>query len=475
MDVDVAVVGAGPAGLSAAVTAGEAGCSVAVVDAYAQPGGQYFKQLPRQFHAARPDSLHHDGDIARNLTVRADRLNSLHTLNATTVWAAERPSTNGGMFTLHVLGATSVREVRANSVILAPGAYDRVLPFPGWDLPGVTTAGAVQTLVKSQRVLPGQRVLLAGSGPFLLPVAAGLVEAGARVVAVCEATRPLWSRPLASARLLKHASKLYEGFDYLRVLVRNGVPMKYGYAVTEVIGQERAATATIRNLSEDWEPRAGHEERLSVDWVGVGFGFMPANELSFTLGCAHTYDSVQGASFVSHNDYMETSVPGILVAGEITGIRGSAVALLQGSIAGMTSAFRLGHLDGQSTAMRRASLRRAYARRLDFASTLIDLFAVRPGWMQWLTPETIICRCEEVPFGEVRDAVERRGARDVSTVKSLTRCGMGPCQGRMCGYAVTAITAHLAKRAPAEVGALTPNTIVRPTPLGEILSAGTEH
>src|SRR6266487_3457803 len=202
METEVAIVGAGPAGLSAAVAASEAGCRVTIVDAYARPGGQYYKQMPGEFRTRRPDTLYHDFSRAQQLFARIHDNAHVQLLSGTTVWTAQAASTNGDPVTLYLNTDAGSVELRAEKLILAPGAYDRVLPFPGWDLPGVMTMGAAQTLVKSQRVLPGLRVVRSGSGPFLLPVAAGLAQAGAQVVAVYEATTPLqWARhaPMVSA------------------------------------------------------------------------------------------------------------------------------------------------------------------------------------------------------------------------------------------------------------------------------------
>lgn len=469
MDVDVAIVGAGPAGLSAAVAAGEAGCGVLIVDAYAQPGGQYFKQLPREFHARAPHALHHEPAAAHDLFHRVGGIPAIAVLSGSSVWAAERRPRAGGPFTLHLHGPEGASQVRTDVVILAPGAYDRALPFPGWDLPGVMTVGAAQTLIKSQRVLPGRRVVLSGSGPFLLPVAAGLAQAGAQVVAVCEAGAPLWARPWSAARLLGHPDKLVEGLDYLRTLRKHRVPIRYNHAVTRVRGGDRVESVTVQRLDGQWVPVPGSEEEVRADAVCLGYGFMPSTELSYSLGCSHIYDPVQGAAFARHDDDMQSTEAGIFVAGEITGVRGSAVALAQGSLAGLAAARDLGRLTRDEAERRMARWRTTYEHRRAFGDALMRLYAVRPGWTTWSTPDTIVCRCEEVTVEHVHEAVKRYQARDVKGVKSLTRCGMGPCQGRVCTYAVTTLTARFSGRAPAEVGSFTGAPIARPTLIGDLL------
>ncbi len=470
---EVAVVGAGPAGLAAAAAAGEAGCTVTVVDAYARPGGQYYKQTPADFGARTPEALHHDFSVAARLFDRIGQTPGVRLLNDTSVWTAQVPA-DGGPITLALTGgsadaadAADARELRARAVILAPGAYDRALPFPGWDLPGVLTAGAAQTLVKSQRVLPGRRILLAGAGPFLLPVATALAQGGAHVVAVLEATTPRgWAR--YAPTLWGHGDKLREGVDYTRLLRRHHVPLRFGRAVIRAEGDGRVERVTVARLTADWTPIAGSEEGLDVDTLCAGYGFTPSTELSYLLGCAHRYEPTQGSYIARRDGDMRSSRPGVYVAGEITGIGGSAVALPEGAIAGLAAARDLGRLSEAEFAARAGAYRRDLRRQQAFANTLNALFALRPGRLAWMTPDTIVCRCEEVTYGQVETAVREGHAHDVKAVKALTRCGMGLCQGRVCEHAIAAVTAALSGRDPAEVGAFTGRPIVKPVALGAI-------
>src|SRR5579859_3579220 len=240
METEVAIIGAGPAGLAAASTASEAGCRITLIDSYARPGGQYYKQTPAEFHANQPAALHSDfaraAEMLALLENQAGASQRVQILSNTTVWMAENEQ--DGSILLHMQTHEGSTTLRAQKVILATGAYDRVLPFPGWDLPGVMSAGAAQTLTKSQRVLPGKRIVLSGSGPFLLPVGAVLAQAGAEVVAIYEATTPLqWSR--YAARVWGHGDKLREGSDYMKVLRDHHVPLRFGRAVIEAQGEGR--------------------------------------------------------------------------------------------------------------------------------------------------------------------------------------------------------------------------------------------
>ncbi len=467
-ETEVAIVGAGPAGLSAAYAASRAGCRVTLVDSYARAGGQYYKQMPAQFRAKSPGSLHHEFARAERLFSALQRDSNVTTLTGTTVWSA-RASTSDDAVTLYLDSGDKSSELAARKVVLAPGAYDRALPFPGWDLPGVMTAGAMQTLVKSQRVLPGRRIVLSGSGPFLMPVAAALAQAGAQVLGVYEATRPRqWVRHALQA--WGHWDKLREAQGYLGILRKHRVPVEFGRAVIRAEGEGQVRSAVVARLKADWSPIAGSEQFIDVDSVGVGYGFVPSTELANLLGCAHQYDTLQAGFFVKHDDAMESSRKGIFVAGEITGIGGSAVARLQGAIAGLAAAHRLGHLSAERARAAIAPRRKELQHQQSFARLLHRLYAVQPGWREWLTPETTVCRCEEVIYAKVEEAINQFGASDVKTVKSLTRCGMGLCQGRICGPNVAAITTALSGRPPEEVGTLSTRPIVKPISLAALAS-----
>lgn len=467
LEVDIAIVGAGPAGLAAAREVSAAGATAALVDSYSRPGGQYFKQTPQAFRAKRPGRLHHDYTPAQTLFGVVGESPRLTLLTDTTVWTAYAGEVG---FSLHCYRPDQGSlELRAKKVILAPGAHDRALPFPGWDLPGVMTAGAIQTLAKSQRVLPGRKIVLSGSGPFLLPVAALLAESGANIVGVFEATRPRdilrYSPSVWSGR-----SKLGEGAGYLRVLRRHGVPYQFGRAVVRVEGRERVEQVGVARLNADWTIVPGSLETLDADTVGVGYGFSPSLDLSQLLGCEHRYEPIQVASFAVHDARQQSTRPGVYVAGEICGIGGSAVALPQGAVAGLAAALDLDYpLTQQGVMASRLVAYQAEVRQAQtFAGTLNRMFALKPGWLTWATPETVICRCEEVTLGRVQAAITEYDLKNVKAVKLTTRCGMGLCQGRVCGPVVSAITASMTGRDPADVGSFSNRPIVRPVPLGEL-------
>lgn len=434
---DLLVIGAGPAGLAAAVAAARAGATVALLDGAPRPGGQYWRH-----RAGDTGAGHHDWGKFAGLRAALDAAVSTHAIAYLAdhpVWHLQR-SDDG--FTAHVVHGGQAREVHARAVVIATGAHDRQLPFPGWTLPGVFTAGGVQALLKGQGVLVGKRVVVAGTGPFLLSVAAGLLHAGATVPAVLEANRPtaMLRRPIAAAR---NVDKLVEGAGYMTALARHRVPYRLRHAVVAAHGEGELTAVTTAALDADWRVVPGSEQRIDCDALAVGYGFTPQVELAADLGCAMTRDA-DGSLVVVADEAQRTSVDGAWVAGEACGVGGSALALAEGRIAGLHAAAMLTGTPPDATAAKRAAGRRALRR--SFADGLAVTFPVRPGWRTWVADETVACRCEEVTVGALRAAVTELGATDARTAKLFARTGMGLCQGRVCGAATASLVAEACGR-----------------------------
>ncbi|MQY12823.1 Hydrogen cyanide synthase subunit HcnB [Streptomyces sp. RB5] len=448
---DLAVIGAGSAGLAGAVAAGEQGLSVALLDAAAHVGGQLYR--------GRVTDRAYTG-LRRRLT--ADHLPGHH------VWAVTR---DAGLWTVHAVtgddGASGepVR-IRARAVLLATGAYERHLPFPGWTLPGVVGAGGAQAMLKSGGALPGRRIVVAGSGPLLLAVAGTLASAGARVPALVEA-----ASYVPYARHPRALGKAGEGLRHGAALIRHRVRPLTRSAVTEAHGTDRVTAVTVARLDATWRPVPGTERRIPCDALAVGHGLVPQTDLAVTLG-AGTRTLADGTSALVVDETQETTVAGLWTAGETSGVGGGPLARTEGELAGLAVAARL--LARPADPRRVRTLRRRRDRLRAFAATMTAVHAPGPGWPHWLTDDTDVCRCEEVTAGRIREAGTDLGARDARTVKLLTRAGMGWCQGRMCGPAVSCLVKqpHTDRRplaAPVPLGALaalvtTPDTGKAPPP-----------
>lgn len=534
---DLAVLGAGPAGLAAAVTAAAAGARVALVDSGPRPGGQYWRHRPGDNGAPG-----HGGTafqrLRYGLTAHADRIDYLA---GHSVWHVERtgdgfrthmvPAHTGPahmvrthtapahttpghtvsdhiapdhiapdhtgpdhtgpdhigpdhigrghtgpdhtasrhMASTHTADGPAGRVLRSRTVVVATGAYDRQLPFPGWTLPGVFTAGGVQALLKGQGVVAGQRIAVAGTGPFLLAVAAGLAEAGARVVGVFEAGLPagFGRHPLAVAR---NPAKLAEGADFLRTLLRHRVPYRTRTAVVAAHGDGEVTGATVARLDAGWRIVPGSQRRIDCDTLAVGYGFTPQTEIVLQLGCA-THRDLDGSLVATADGRQLSTVPGVYLAGEVCGVGGAAQSVTEGELAGLHAAFVTTGAAPDRAVVRRLTRRRAAQR--GFATALHEAFPVRPGWTTWLDTDTLVCRCEEVTSEAVTEAVEELGATDARGVKLYARPGMGLCQGRVCGYAVGCLVAARTGRGPTEddLRSMAGRPIAQPLTLGT-LAAG---
>ncbi|MEO6593673.1 MAG: FAD-dependent oxidoreductase [Planctomycetota bacterium] len=417
LDADVGIVGAGPGGMAVGNALARAGVSVLVLDEGQQPGGQIFRQLPggavNRGQIAEPPSHRqgHDlvgGFVDANVPVR----------HGATVWDAKP-----GRLWFEQGGESWL--LRCQRMVLAPGAYDRCIPFPGWTLPGVLTAGALQVMVRGFAVVPGKRALVVGSGPLLLPTVTSLLSAGVKVLAALEASSR-WSALRALPAVLGNGARLREAAWYGRKLLAAGVRLRWGWTVFACEGDGRVQRAVIGKVDGKGRPRRDTAQTIEVDVIGAGFGLVPSVELGLLLGCASRYDDARGGHYLSVDGEQRTSVGGVFAAGEICGIGGAAVAMAEGQVA---AAAILRDLRG--TPMRTEYAKRA-ARERRASDAMLRAFAPLPGLYELAQPDTIVCRCEDVPLWRARETAALHGS-SLRAIKVGCRAGMGPCQARICG------------------------------------------
>jgi thioredoxin reductase len=392
MECDVAVVGGGPAGIAAACRAAEGEARTVLLDDGAEPGGQIHRHLPGR--DAPP--------AARAWLARLARSGAL-LLRRATVYDAARSADVWRVFAKTPEGRT---EVRARSIVLATGARELFLPFPGWTLPGVLGAGGAQALWKSGASMHGRTAVVAGSGPLLLPVASSLAKAGARVALVAEQAG-LRALCVFSAGLVRSPRKLVEAARHRRGF--SATRYRTGAWVAEARGRERVESVIVADAR-------GRRVEVPCDLAAVAYGLVPNTELARVLGCR-----VDGGR-VAVGPRQETSVPGVFCAGEPCGVAGIDAAIAEGQLAGLAAAGRRPEDFWDSRRLLRARLR---SRR--FAARLARTFRPRSELSRLAGPDTLLCRCEDVSRGRVEVCA---GAREA---KLATRAGMGACQGRVCG------------------------------------------
>jgi NADPH-dependent 2,4-dienoyl-CoA reductase/sulfur reductase-like enzyme len=417
---DVLVVGAGPAGIAAAVRAAEEGCKVGLVDENLHPGGQIWRSSLEKTRRGKAvgDAAEWMGRLSRA---------SVQIFPGRHIFDAPAPKR------LRAFCISEAAEFHFRSLVIATGARERFLPFPGWTLPNVLGAGALQTLVKAGLPIAGKRIVIAGTGPLLIAVAACMRIMGAKVVALCEqATSGSMMR--FGMGLIQQPSKLMDAVRYARQI--RAVRLRTSCWPTAALGEERLEGVVLNDR--------GRRVELKADYLACGFHLVPNCELALLLGCA------LDGSYVRVDEFQQTSVTDLFSAGETTGIGGVEAALVEGQIAGLAAAGAL-----EKTALLRK--KRDAARR--FTRLLDRTYALNPELRRLAAPETILCRCEDVTMEAVQPHSSWRAA------KLQSRVGMGSCQGRICGTACEFLFGW---------GMESVRPPIQPTPVGSLVGANVE-
>ncbi|WP_131113881.1 NAD(P)/FAD-dependent oxidoreductase [Lichenihabitans psoromatis] len=454
---DLLVIGAGPAGIEAALAAASCGLAVTLVDEAPAAGGQVYRAPPAAFSGGSASPERKTGDALRArlaaspVTVVFDHM----------VW-----SISPG-FRVDALGPDGPRSWRARAVVTATGAQERVVPFPGWTLPGVTGLAGATILLKSQGMLPGRRTLVAGCGPLLLAVAVAILKAGGDVAAVVDlSSRRDWlSRGPA---LLARPDLAARGTAWVSRLMAAGVPLltRQGVRRAEAMPDGRL-DIVIGPVDAARRPIAdGRERHFTVDAAAVGHGLTPSTDVTRLLRAEHLFDDARGGWLPLTDAEGRTSIPLLFATGDGAGLAGAAAAATDGRLAGLAVARDLGALPASEHQRISAKLKPAAARARRFGRAMASLMALRPGQIDAIPPDAIVCRCEDVTRAEI-EAAMREGSATANQVKAWTRCGMGPCQGRICGDIVGALLVR-AGASRDTVGHFTGRSPFRPLPLDQL-------
>lgn len=454
--VDLLIVGAGPAGMSAALTARRHGLSVLVVDDQQAPGGQIWRAVEARASTRVGDLLGEEYAAGLPLA-QAFRASGALYEPRTQVWQIE-PG-----WQVFMSREQKAQCVQAANVLLATGAQERPAPFPGWTLPGVLTVGAAQILLKTAREIPASPVWIAGSGPLVLLYMVQLLRAGGTIAGWLDTTPPGgWSRALPHlAGAMRAWKDLIEGLGWTRELQRAGFPIVRG--VTQLRGEGEARLDHLCFRTAD-----GQSQRVALDSLLIHEGIVPSIHVTQALGCEHEWRDDQRCLAPKLDEWGQTSKPGIFSAGDGAGIGGARAACTRGKLAALGIAMRAGKLNADAARRLAAPLRRQLAAQLSIRP-LLD--AVYPPRADLFDPadDTVVCRCEELTAGQIR-AAARIGQPGPNQIKAFTRAGMGPCQGRQCGYTVAHILAGAHGKRIEQVGFYRIRPPLKPLTLGELAS-----
>ena len=452
--VPLAIVGAGPAGLAAADVAGRAGVDVALIDEQPAVGGQIYRGIA-DAGSKVAKILGADYAHGRRLLGALNHPTVRH-WDRTTVWEVTR---DRRLFLSRHGKATMLS---ADHIILATGATERPMPFPGWTLPGVMTAGAAQILLKTAGVVPAGAVVLAGAGPLLLLVANQLLRAGVDLAAIVE-TAPRSARWRALRHLpaaLAAPTYLAKGLSMLQAIRARRVPFHSAARALQAVGQDQVTALRFSTPT-------GVKE-VACDTLLIHAGVVPNVQITRSLDLPHDWDALQRCWRPRVADTGATDLSGIAVAGDGGGIGGARAAEHQGRIAGYQVAFELGAMVGGDAAAEIEAEQRRCRRHLAIRPFLDTLYGPGP---ELLCPpdDAIVCRCETVMAAEIR-GFARLGCLGPNQTKAFSRCGMGPCQGRMCGLTVSELIAETHGMAVEEVGYYGLRPPIKPVTLGEVAS-----
>ena len=476
LNTELAIVGAGPAGVAAALEAARHGLDVTVVDEQPRPGGQIFRAPPSAFKVRdwMADRAYAEG--LANIRKLPEQLGVRH-LDSTQVLGIQNTGEgpeSGGRFELQLFREGRLQTLAASVVLVATGCYDMPVMFPGNVVSGVMAAGGIQASIKSQQSLPGKRFLFAGTHPLQLIVANQVCKAGGEVAGVLFA-----QSPLAFARFLRHPGALWRQRHQVSLLLRTlldlhraGVPVSFRKTIKRAIGEDALEAVAVQRTDTWGSPLPGtQEELIHCNRLGLCFGFMASSELPRQLGAAVAWDSARGGWTVTCDDWMRSSIDGLFVAGEVAGLGGADVALTRGAVAGLAAAMDLRKIDAGAAGKLVKPLRRRLGSLEKFADSLAQGSLPGNELLSALADEaSMLCKCREVTLGDFNQSLDANAfVATANSAKLLTGTGMGLCQGRYCQHHVTRLLQQRHGTTEQQVGPFTARFPAKPVLCNQLI------
>lgn len=458
----IGIIGAGPAGINAAIQLAKFGLRSTIIDENPSLGGAIFRQ---------PQNV--KNNTVLNTDKTKQRFQKLlkqfekYKEHFSFLFESEVVGTFESEQEVALLRNGKLERYKFDKLIINTGCFERAQPFPGWTLPGVMSVGGAQLQVKSGLVKPGQNIVLVGTGPLLLLAATQLHKSGVKVKGVFEAGRRI-DLIKELPMLLSNIPLLIDGLKYLQYLKASNVPVKFGWGIVEALGEKEITHVKVAPFDKKWRPIIPQAKTIETDCLGVEYGFVSRSELTQLLECNCKYMEQSGGLVPIVDEWQRSSKAGIYVAGDSVGVYGSEAAEEEGKIAALGCLIDCEIINVVEASKASKRNRRIISKLIEFRQAFEKFSELRPGLLDLPRADTTICRCEDVKLESISNAINQ-GVNDMITLKMVTRIGMGDCQGKMCGSFCHEYLKNKTGRSSKEIGSLKPRFPLAPVPFSALL------
>ena len=449
---DVIVIGAGPSGVSSAINCAKKGLTVLIVDLNSNTGGQIYRAPPKTYKNVSKKL--EENEIQKNLSDQIKKY-KIETAYNHTVWQVS-PG-----FKVNAFNETSTIEWQSKSLIIATGTYEKIIPFEGWTIPGVIGLAACTVIIKAHHFIPSKKIILAGNGPLLMLVAYYIIKFGGKIDAIVDTSSKIdWIKSTLS--LMTNPKNFRDGIKWVFKILLNRIPIYSNSTIEKAFEVDGGIKVILRNL------KTGKTKNIISETIAIGHGLIPSTDITRLLRADHIYDEQKGGWIAKVDRFLRSSVSGVYLAGDGAGISGALAASDKGLLASLALLFDKKIITQNEFDHDSHKILKKLDKYDMFAKAISKLNSTPKKLIKNIENGTVICRCEDITKGEILRAVDQ-GARDINQIKSWTRLGMGPCQGRTCQYSTSKIVAEYLNCEIDDLGYLAGRSPIRPVPLDRVI------